>query len=170
MALAHKGHSRLSKTSTDSWITPKPIIDRLGPFDLDPCSCNPQPWPCAAVNWTENGLIRPWLGHVWLNPPYGRELRAWLERMAQHNNGIALVFARTDTQAFHRAVFGYASSILFIEGRIRFFLPSGELHPSKWSSGGPSVLIGYGELADSKLAKATDLGAFVRLQPRQQTT
>ncbi len=37
--------------ATDTWLTPKFIIDALGPFDLDPCACpNPRPFDCALVN------------------------------------------------------------------------------------------------------------------------
>jgi hypothetical protein len=38
---------------SQSWITPKHIIDALGPFDLDPCASDPRPWDCAGDNWTQ---------------------------------------------------------------------------------------------------------------------
>jgi hypothetical protein len=31
-------------------ITPRWIIDTLGPFDLDPAAADPRPWPCARTN------------------------------------------------------------------------------------------------------------------------
>ncbi len=37
-------------------ITPRWLIDRLGPFDLDPAAADPRPWACAKTNWTEHGL------------------------------------------------------------------------------------------------------------------
>jgi hypothetical protein len=96
VSIAPAAHTR-SVLTTDSWITPRWLIDRLGPFDLDLCACTPQPWPCAARQYTEadNGLLMPWDGLVWLNPPYGRATGAWLNRLALHGEGIALVFART---------------------------------------------------------------------------
>lgn len=58
----------------DHWITPRNIVDALGPFDLDPCACQlGQPWPMGARSYTlpgENGLLLPWKGRVFLNPPY----------------------------------------------------------------------------------------------------
>ena len=33
-------------------ITPRWIIDALGPFKLDPCAADPRPWDCAEINWT----------------------------------------------------------------------------------------------------------------------
>src|SRR5690606_35113957 len=85
--------------TTVSWITPKQIIDRLGHFDLDPCACVPQPWPCAETQYQlpTDGLREPWFGRVWLNPPYGRKILPWIQKMAEHNSGVALLFVRTDT-------------------------------------------------------------------------
>jgi hypothetical protein len=47
-------------------ITPRWLLDRLGPFDLDPGAADPRPWDCARVNITEreNGLAHPWRGRV----------------------------------------------------------------------------------------------------------
>lgn len=155
-------HRRDEKT-TDSWITPKPLIDRLGPFDFDPCACNPQPWPTAAkmIAAPDDGLLHRWEGHVWMNPPYGKALGVWLNRLALHGDGIALVFARTDTRAFHADVWPFASALLFLKGRVTFCHPNGSPAPNGHNSGGPSVLIGYGDRAAEKLTGCRDLGALV---------
>ena len=155
-------HTRREQT-TDSWITPKSFIDRLGPFDLDPCASTPQPWPCAARSYTEveNGLFLPWDGLVWCNPPYGAALGDWLERMALHKNGIAFVFARTDTRAFFRWVWPFASAMLFVRGRVTFHRPDGSLPKLGHNSGGPSVLIAYGPEAAERLKRERNLGALV---------
>lgn len=150
-------------TSTDDWITPKALIDRLGPFDLDPCACVPQPWPCAAAQFTaeDNGLMRPWHGMVWLNPPYGQATGAWLNRISLHGKGIALVFARTDTKHFFRYVWPHATALLFLRGRITFFRPDGTHPPFGHNSGGPSVLIAYGDTAAGRMLANRRLGAFI---------
>ena len=161
MTIAPPSHTR-SEITTDSWITPKWLLDRLGPFDLDPCACDPQPWPCAADQWTESGLIRPWHGFVWCNPPYGSQLGAWLNRCALHGNAIACVFARTETRAFFDNVWPFASALLFLRGRLTFYRPDGSKTRSGGNSGGPTVLIGYGAEAQRRLIKANDLGVIVR--------
>ena len=76
-SIAPACHTRRRNTTTDSWITPKWIIEAFGPFDLDPCACNPQPWPCATRQYTEsdNGLLLPWDGMIWMNPPCGHNRR-----------------------------------------------------------------------------------------------
>ncbi len=163
-SIAPPCHTR-GEESTDSWITPKWLIDRLGQFDLDPCACDQQPWPCAAKSYTEadNGLMMPWHGMVWCNPPYGSECAYWLDRMALHNNGVALIFARTETKMFFKSVWPKASALLFVRGRLTFAYPDGTLPKTGHNSGGPSVLIAYGPHAHHRLRLAEDLGALVRL-------
>jgi hypothetical protein len=159
-------HTRGSATS-DDWITPRWLIEQLGPFDLDPCASDTQPWPCAMVQWRafDNGLMLPWFGNVFLNPPYGKALEPWLNRLAMHDNGIALVFARTETKAFFRYVWPHASALLFLQGRLTFHYPDGSLPRLGANSGGPSCLIAYGEEAAARLKKNRKLGALVKVQP-----
>lgn len=86
----------------DEWLTPPNIIRSLGVFDLDPCSPINRPWDTAINHLTilDDGLSKEWEGRVWLNPPYGNETRKWLKKLAEHGNGIALIFARTETKTF----------------------------------------------------------------------
>jgi hypothetical protein len=136
-------HARTSEGLSDSWITPRWVIDALGPFDLDPCASIPQPWPCARRSLTikEDGLGSKWEGRVFLNPPYGRQTGPWLDRLAAHGRGTALVFARTETAMFQE-VWRKADALLFLRGRLRFHWPDGSL---AGNAGGPSVLVAYGE-------------------------
>jgi hypothetical protein len=81
---------------TDVWLTPPYVIEALGEFDLDPCASVDRPWDTAKSHYTieDDGLLQPWFGRVWCNPPYGPKLGPFLRKMAEHENGIALVFAR----------------------------------------------------------------------------
>lgn len=153
-------HTAPNKGATDSWITPRLIIDALGPFDLDPCECTPQPWSCARQSFTvsDNGLTSTWAGRVWLNPPYS-EAGKWLKRLADHGRGTALIFARTETADFREYVWKRASALLFLWGRLHFYHPNGS--KAKGNSGGPSVLVAYGR-SDAEILKTCGLsGAFV---------
>ncbi len=146
----------------DEWLTPPEITQDLGPFDLDPCSPINRPWPTAKSHYTfqDNGLMKPWHGLVFCNPPYGRQLGIWLALCARHNNCIALVFARTETQAFQDHVWPKATSLLFIYGRIAFYHVTGQKADC---AGAPSVLIAYGPQADERLrANKSIKGRYVR--------
>jgi hypothetical protein len=126
-------------------LTPRWIIDTLGPFDLDPCAADPRPWDCAATNWSEadDGLSRQWFGRVWMNPPFDRyRVEEWCRRLAEHGNGIALLHARTETAWFRRCWEG-ASGVLFMAQRIKFCRPDGTEQPA--NSGAPPVLVAFGE-------------------------
>lgn len=129
---------------TDTWLTPPDIIQRLGLFDLDPCTPDQMPWLTAKKRYTkqDDGLEKDWNGRVWLNPPYSKEAVKWLRKMAAHQNGIALVFARTETSWFFETVWNAASGVLFLEGRIHFYNSDGV--KAKANAGAPSVLVSYG--------------------------
>ena len=90
-----------SACATDEWYTPKEIIDALGIFDTDPCvPVNPL-WETARImyNKEHDGLSQEWIGRVWLNPPYSRPLiEQFVKRLAEHGNGIALLFNRCDSR------------------------------------------------------------------------
>lgn len=159
---SHESH-RMGK---DEWLTPPEILAALGEFDLDPCAPVTRPWDTARQHYTafDNGLSKPWEGRVWLNPPYGNEATNWLARLAAHGNGIALIFARTETQAFFDTVWSKADALLFLRGRLHFHHVSGERADN--NAGAPSVLVAYGrQNADALKGCGLD-GAFVQLRSR----
>jgi len=155
------GHEAPYEGASNDWVTPRYIIDALGPFDLDPCSCSTQPWPCAAVSWClpdHDGLMEPWSGVVWLNPPYGPYTARWVRRLVLHGDGIALIFARVETNLWQRDIFPTASAYLFPHRRVLFARPDGSLPRS--SSGAPSALIAWGEECRGRLLRALTGGAL----------
>lgn len=152
-------HSPVMKN--DEWLTPPHIVEALGPFDLDPCSPINRPWDTAAQHYTilDDGLSKPWHGRVWCNPPYGQETGTWLERMARHGRGTALIFARTETAMFFEWVWPHASALLFLRGRLHFHFVTGER--AKTNFGAPSVLIAYGK-RDADILKSCGIdGQFI---------
>lgn len=155
------GSHQASRSMNEEWLTPPDILEALGPFDLDPCAPIVRPWPMAKEHYdiSQDGLSLPWHGFVWCNPPYGRHNIVWLERMAEYGNGIALIFARTETAMFYKHVWPAATSLLFLHGRLHFHYVDGSR--AKGNCGGPSVLIAYGEEASSRLQTSGLDGTFV---------
>lgn len=156
------GHQRGYRGATDTWLTPPWLIKALGNFDLDPCCPTDMPWRTAAKMLTAktDGLAADWAGRVWLNPPYGPETWKWVQRLAQHGNGIALIFARTETTGFQRYVFGMADEILFLRGRLHFHDVSGKRAP--FNAGAPSCLVAYGE-ENTMALRRSGLGASLSI-------
>lgn len=122
------GHQS-TRMGKDEWLTPPEVITALGEFDLDPCSPGERrPWDTAKRHYglPQDGLLLPWEGRVWCNPPYGAEAVKWLKKLADHGNGVALIFARTETKAFFEQVWDRADALLFLRGRLTFHHVTGE--------------------------------------------
>src|SRR5262245_43711374 len=68
---------------TVEWYTPPELFDALGlRFDLDPAAPDILPaWIPADRHYSFAGQSRPWEGRVWLNPPYGASLPAFVDKM-----------------------------------------------------------------------------------------
>ena len=77
----------LTSSETDEWSTPPHYIQLakkvMGAIDLDPASNHlAQQWIQADTYYTikDNGLMQPWFGRLWLNPPYGNQVTLWTEK------------------------------------------------------------------------------------------
>jgi len=165
-----KHHESQASQST-VWLTPPGILKPLGEFDLDPCAAPaPRPWSTARVHWVQGdgSLLRAWFGRVWLNPPYGSVavMGPWMRRMAAHGSGVALIFARTETELFFETVWNAAAALLFLKGRVVFHRPDGSLPRNDvggGQAGAPSVLVAYVHKDAAVLSACGIEGKFVPL-------
>lgn len=167
MRLPGIGSHHSAVRGSDEWLTPPHILDALGRFDLDPCASLDRPWPTAREHYTieDDGLTLPWHGRVWLNPPYS-DVTPWMKRMAEHQDGIALVFARCETSWWFEHVWPVASGLLFLKGRLTFRYRDGSAPKLGHNSGGPSVAIAYSS-ADALFLRTSGLpGAYVEVVDR----
>lgn len=137
-----RGFSTLDNPShqgqTNTWLTPLWLINALGEFDYDPCGFPGHKTAKEICCLPSDGLNNPWHGRVWLNPPYGRELEFWLDKLKRHGNGIALLFSRTDTKWFQYAK---PDMLFMLEGRIKFLRPD---FTESTNAGHGSMLLAYG--------------------------
>lgn len=161
------GSHQSARMINDEWLTPPEILRALGAFDLDPCAPIVRPWEMAHRHYTaqDDGLSLPWSGRVWCNPPYGLQAAKWLERMADHGNGIALIFARTETDMFFRWVWERAHAVLFLRGRLYFHRVDGTRAAA--NAGAPSCLVAYGSVNADVLEACVINGIVLRLKPQE---
>ncbi len=154
-------HSVPPSERNDRWLSPRHIVDALGPFDLDPCGA-PDHHLATKTYLLENGddgLVDPWEGMVYCNPPYGRHQRPWVERMVEHNNGILLIPVATGTKLWQDVVWPNASAIHFYRHRIEFLRRKGFDGGEKMVSPQASAIIAFGEEATQRLLNS-DLPGF----------
>ena len=152
-----------AKNTTIEWLTPPELVKKLGEFDLDPCTPLNPPFLHAKENFTikQNGLSRDWVGRVYMNPPYGKGMEKWIEKLKNHGNGIALIFARTETKCFFNHIWDDAHAVLFVKGRIKFYNMEGK---QVGTPGAPSIFIAYGIENVIALENSNIEGKFIRLK------
>ena len=152
-----------SEKTTVEWLTPPDLVTKLGKFDLDPCTPINPPFVHAKTNFTviDDGLTKSWFGRIYMNPPYGKGMETWIEKLKNHGNGIVLIFARTETKCFFNHIWYDADAILFVKGRIKFYNIDGE---QKGTPGAPSVFIAYGKENAEILKKSGIDGRFIYLK------
>ncbi len=167
-------HTESHTAYKDEWLTPPSILEALGPFDLDPCAPrrDVRPWPTAAQHFTGPrdlftpaddaealcGLHEPWAGRVWLNPPYGDETFLWMEKLAAHGHGLALIFARTETIGFHAQIWKRDHAVFFFLGRINFFHVDGT---ESDRANAPSCIVSYSPADTESIQKSGLRGHLV---------
>lgn len=157
-------YRRHDKHKSVEWYTPGWIFSELGiDFDLDPASPHDMDSEVPArLKYTvfDDGLSKPWIGRVFMNPPYGRDTPQWMSRFIDHGHGIALVFSRTDA-AWCQLAMQHATSMLFMSGRIDF-VPGHENAHKKSRAGAGTVMFAFGDDCDEALSRMRDRGVFIR--------
>ncbi len=151
------------KHKSVEWYTPGWVFNVIGlDFDLDPASPHDMKSAVPAkTKYTvfDDGLKKEWFGRVWLNPPYGKDTEFWIRRMIEHNNGIALVFSRTDARWCQDAMRS-STAMLFIQGRIEF-IPGLENQHKKSRCGAGTVLFAFGVECANALKNMSDRGMYL---------
>ena len=153
-------------SNSPEWHTPPHIIERtirvMGAIDLDPCSNSHQcPNVPATRHYTQedDGLVQDWHGRVYMNPPYGRVIVLWIDKLVKEyqagrvTQAIALLPARTDTRWMARL---RSFPRCFLRGRLKF---SGCENSAPF----PSTVMALGCLLEDFVAAFGDLGDVYQL-------
>jgi hypothetical protein len=155
-------------SETPEHYTPQTFLNAVGQVfggipDLDPCSnSHGKPNVQARTHYTsaDDGLTRPWHGRVFLNPPYGREIAAWIEKLRAEwrreevTEVIALLPARTDTAWFEALTAETDDPVVcFLRGRLVFV---GSRDPAPF----PSMAVYFGPHHDRFADVFLELGSL----------
>lgn len=115
-------------SKSNEWTTPQHLFDELNQefnFTLDPCATEENAKCSKYFTIEDDGLSKDWSNDVvFMNPPYGREIKKWIKKAYEESlNGatvVCLIPARTDTMYWHDFIFDKADDIRFLKGRLKF--------------------------------------------------
>lgn len=112
-------------SKTDCWETPQWLFDDLDKvfrFTLDVCATAENAKCPLYFTPEQDGLSREWTGVCWMNPPYGRKIKFWIQKAWEESQKgstvVCLVPARTDTGWWHD--YCMKGKIRFLRGRLKF--------------------------------------------------
>lgn len=118
----------MMSSATDEWATPQDFFDGLNKefgFELDVCATAENAKCDAYYTKKQNGLAQAWhkaAAVCWMNPPYGRQIGAWMKKAYEESQKgatvVCLVPARTDTAWWHD--YAMRGSVRFVRGRLKF--------------------------------------------------
>ena len=111
--------------ANDEQYTPAWIFNVLGVrFDLDVCA------PIGGTglvpadrhySLVDDGLASPWIGRVWMNPPYSKPT-PWVDKFIEHGNGIALL--PMSKSGWSKRIWNAADGISYV-GTMKFVQDNG---------------------------------------------
>src|SRR5690349_1157393 len=129
-------------TTGDDWYTPPWIFEAAGlAFDMDvaaPMDPEMRHVP-ARVHLTavEDGLLTPWDGLIWCNPPYSGST-PWVEKWAAHD-GPGLILVPAVKSRWVGTLLGATDAMTFLT--VEFIRPGGQVAPIRWLN----ILAGKGD-------------------------
>lgn len=125
------------ETTNYHWYTPAPYVEAarqvMGGIDLDPASCLEAQKVVQATRYytrEDDGLMQPWSGKVWLNPPYATALiesfllGRLIPALEANEVGQAVVLTNNCTETgWCQTLMAHAWALCFPKGRIHFWGP-----------------------------------------------
>lgn len=164
----HVGHN----SGKYEWYTPKKFIDAarnvMGSIDLDPASseiANKVIQSTKIYTEQDSGLVHPWSGNVWMNPPYNNSLvgeftRKLIEDLPSINQACVLVNNATETRWFDHIV-TKCDVMCAVKGRIKFLHENGEATGSSLQG---QVIMYFGKNSDKFIKEFKVFGSCWKVQ------
>jgi len=120
------GYAALTSSKNGDWATPVEFfkeLDREFSFTLDVCATAENTKCTNFFTEAQDGLLQPWRGVCWMNPPYGKDISKWVRKALEASlfleaTVVCLLPARTDTRWFH--AYCLQGELRWIKGRLKF--------------------------------------------------
>ena len=113
-------------SETDQWATPDDLFQKLDSifgFTTDVCAGHDNAKCRTYYTESDDGLKQDWRGVCWMNPPYGRQIGAWVKKAYESSvenraTVVCLLPARVDTRWWHD--YCTKGEMFFLKGRLKF--------------------------------------------------
>lgn len=125
------------------WGTPPDLFKKLDEkyhFNLDAAADENNHKCDKYFTEADDALKQDWVGNVFLNPPYGRNIgkfikKAYEESLKNADVVVIVMPARTDTAYWHDYIIPHAAEIIYLRGRLKFTgRKDGKLQPAPFPS------------------------------------
>jgi phage N-6-adenine-methyltransferase len=122
-----KSRGYMPTSATDEWATDPKVFEalseRYGPLTLDVAATAENAKCKRYFTRADDGLAQEWTGRVWMNPPYGHALNAWMRKAWEASQTTAdlvvcLVPAKTDTRWWRE--YAQRGEVELLRGRLHF--------------------------------------------------
>ena len=142
-----------ASSEKQDWETPQKLFEELHEkhnFTLDAGATDENAKLPNYYTIEDDALKQRWEGRVFVNPPYGREIKHWVEKaykesLQSYNECVVMLIpSRTDTSYWHDYIFGKAKEIDFLRGRLKFEVNGKAGQPAPF----PSAVIVYSKELD----------------------
>lgn len=154
---------------TDTWFTSPHILDAVaeqwpGGPDCDPCwhaDCHVAAPTRYDLRAGQDGLLLPWIGRTWVNPPWS-DCAPWILKAAQHaaagGEVLLLLPTSSDSVVWHRYLLPNAELCL-LNKRLKFRRPGSD----KWTpSLSPTVIAFMGRDVEAFRRIWSKFGTIIR--------
>lgn len=154
---------------SDDWYTPAWIFDGLGvTFDIDVAAPDGGAANVPALDHftvADDGLLQPWFGVVWCNPPYS-DPKPWCTKWAAHEPGGCILIRADLSTSGPFAAYSAADAIYVPAKRLQFVSGSGHASGAVNFS---TVMLGRGEVATTGMLRlAATYGGTTRVLARAE--
>lgn len=115
------------KSNSEEYETPPEIFEPLQKeFDLqlDVCATKENTKCDLFFTKEEDGLTKEWDRSFWMNPPFGRNLKKWVQKAYEESQkgviGVLLLPVRSNTIWWHKYIIDTKAEVRFLKGEIKF--------------------------------------------------
>lgn len=115
------------KSKSEEYETPLHIFKPLQEeFDLklDVCATKENTKCKLFFTKEENALNYEWNQNFWMNPPFGRNLKKWVQKAYEESQkgviGVLILPVRCNTNWWHKYIIDTKAEVRFLRGEIKF--------------------------------------------------